>query len=319
MGILKGAVTRLLKLLAVVLVVSFLTFSLTKLLPGDPVVVLLGPQYSNVEVREAVQEDLGLNKPFLTQYVQYLGNVAQGDLGRSYTSKFETTELLKQKLPATIELMLLAQLVSLALAIPLALFSAFRSNSRTDKAITTASFGLISIPGYAFAVFLVWLFALRFNWFPAIGYQPISEGIVGNLRSIALPLTVLVAGLTAVYTRLLRSDLISTLQEDFILMARSKGLPTRYILARHALRPSSFSLITVFGIQFGTLIGGAVIIEQFFVLPGIGSLAIESILKRDYLVVQGVVLLIAISFVLINFLIDILYTILDPRVRRAGA
>ncbi len=319
MGILKGAVTRLLKLLAVVLVVSFLTFSLTKLLPGDPVVVLLGPQYSNVEVREAVQEDLGLNKPFLTQYVQYLGNVAQGDLGRSYTSKFETTELLKQKLPATIELMLLAQLVSLTLAIPLALFSAFRSNSRTDKAITTASFGLISIPGYAFAVFLVWLFALRFNWFPAIGYQPISEGIVGNLRSIALPLTVLVAGLTAVYTRLLRSDLISTLQEDFILMARSKGLPTRYILARHALRPSSFSLITVFGIQFGTLIGGAVIIEQFFVLPGIGSLAIESILKRDYLVVQGVVLLIAISFVLINFLIDILYTILDPRVRRAGA
>ncbi|MSO86689.1 MAG: ABC transporter permease [Acidimicrobiia bacterium] len=319
MGILKGAVTRLLKLLAVVLVVSFLTFSLTKLLPGDPVVVLLGPQYSNVEVREAVQEDLGLNKPFLTQYVQYLGNVAQGDLGRSYTSKFETTELLKQKLPATIELMLLAQLVSLTLAIPLALFSAFRSNSRTDKAITTASFGLISIPGYAFAVFLVWLFALRFNWFPAIGYQPISEGIVGNLRSIALPLAVLVAGLTAVYTRLLRSDLISTLQEDFILMARSKGLPTRYILARHALRPSSFSLITVFGIQFGTLIGGAVIIEQFFVLPGIGSLAIESILKRDYLVVQGVVLLIAISFVLINFLIDILYTILDPRVRRAGA
>lgn len=319
MGILKGAVTRLLKLLAVVLVVSFLTFSLTKLLPGDPVVVLLGPQYSNVEVREAVQEDLGLNKPFLTQYVQYLGNVAQGDLGRSYTSKFATTELLKQRLPVTIELMLLAQLVSLTLAIPLALFSAFRSNSRTDKAITTASFGLISIPGYAFAVFLVWLFALRFNWFPTIGYQPISEGIVGNLRSIALPLTVLVAGLTAVYTRLLRSDLISTLQEDFILMARSKGLPTRYILARHALRPSSFSLITVFGIQFGTLIGGAVIIEQFFVLPGIGSLAIESILKRDYLVVQGVVLLIAISFVLINFLIDILYTILDPRVRRAGA
>ncbi len=319
MGILKGAVTRLLKLLAVVLVVSFLTFSLTKLLPGDPVVVLLGPQYSNVELREAVQEDLGLNRPFLVQYGQYLGNAVQGDLGRSYTSSFKTTTLLKQKLPATIELMLLAQLFSFVLAVPLAMLSAFRSNSRTDKAITTASFGLIALPGYAFAVFLVYFFALRFNFFPAIGFRPLSDGIGPNLRSIALPLAVLVAGLTAVYTRLLRSDLISTLQEDFILMARSKGLPTWHILLRHAFRPSSFSLITVFGIQFGTLIGGAVILEQFFVLPGIGSLAIESILKRDYLVVQGVVLVIAISFVLVNFLIDILYSILDPRVRRTGA
>jgi len=319
MRILKGVVTRLLKLLAVVLAVSFLTFSLTKLLPGDPIVVILGPQSSNPEVRAAVSEDLGLDKPFLVQYGTYLKNAATGDLGRSYTSKFETTTLLAQKLPASLELMILAQVLSLLISIPLAMYSAYRANSRADKAITTTTFGLISLPGYAFAVFLVYMFALQLKWFPAVGYTKLSTSIVDNLRSIALPVTVLVAGLTAVYTRLLRSDLIATLQEDFVLMARSKGLPTWHILLRHALRPSSFSLLTVFGINFGTLIGGSVILEQFFVIPGVGSLAIESILKRDYLVVQGVVLVIATAFVLVNFMVDILYSILDPRVRRSGA
>jgi peptide/nickel transport system permease protein len=319
MSILKAVVSRLLKLASVVLIVSFLTFSLTKLLPGDPVVVLLGPQYSNEELRAAVTEDLGLDEPFFQQYLTYIGNVLQGDLGKSYTSNFETTTLLAQKLPATIELMLLAQILSLFISVPVAMYSAYRANSRADKAITTTAFGLISVPGYAFAVFLVYIFALQLAWFPAVGYVPISDGLVDNLKSIALPVTVLVAGLSAVYIRLLRSDLIATLQEDFVLMARSKGLTTRHILFRHALRPSSFSLLTVFGIQFGTLIGGSVILEQFFVVPGIGSLAIESILKRDYLVAQGVILVVATAFVVVNFMVDILYSILDPRVRRSGA
>lgn len=315
----KRIVVRLIKLLAVVLIVSFLTFGLTKLIPGDPVNVILGSQASKPEVRAAVEKDLGLDKPFAEQYLSYLGGVVQGDLGRSYTSKFETTTLLGQKLPASIELMVLAQVLSLLISVPLAMFSAYRANSAADRAITTTAFGLISFPNYALAVVLVWLFSLQLGWFPAIGYHPISEGLVDNLKSIALPVTVLVAGLTAVYTRILRSDLIATLQEDFVLMARSKGLPTWHILLRHALRPSSFSLLTVFGINFGTLIGGSVILEQFFVIPGVGSLAIESILKRDYLVVQGVVLLIATSFVLVNFLVDLLYSMLDPRVRRSGA
>lgn len=315
----KRIVVRLIKLLAVVLIVSFLTFGLTKLIPGDPVNVILGSQASKPEVRAAVEKDLGLDKPFAEQYLSYLGGVVQGDLGHSYTSKFETTTLLGQKLPASIELMVLAQVLSLLISVPLAMFSAYRANSAADRAITTTAFGLISFPNYALAVVLVWLFSLQLGWFPAIGYHPISEGLVDNLKSIALPVTVLVAGLTAVYTRILRSDLIATLQEDFVLMARSKGLPTWHILLRHALRPSSFSLLTVFGINFGTLIGGSVILEQFFVIPGVGSLAIESILKRDYLVVQGVVLLIATSFVLVNFLVDLLYSMLDPRVRRSGA
>ena len=319
MRVIKTIVIRVARLLAVVLIVSFLTFSLTKMLPGDPVNVLLGPQASNQEVRAAVEKDLGLDKSFTNQYLTYLSNAAQGDLGRSYTSKFETTTLLKQKLPATLELMLLAQLLALAISIPLAMYSAYRANSRADKAITTTAFGLISFPNYALAVVLVWLFAVQLRWFPAIGYKPISAGLSANLKSIALPVGALLAGLVAVYTRILRSDLIATLQEDFVLMARSKGLPTWHILLRHALRPSSFSLLTVFAINFGALIGGSVIVEQFFVIPGVGSLAIESILKRDYLVVQGVVLLIATSFVVVNFLVDILYSVLDPRVRRSAA
>ncbi len=318
----RTVLERLAKLLGVVLIVSFLTFLLTKLLPGNPVNVILGPEASNPESFAAVERELGLDKPFFEQYFSYIGGVVTDfDLGRAYSSNFEVKELLGNRLPATIELMLLAQLISLLISVPLAMFSAYRANSTADKAITASAFGLISLPSFAMAVFLVYLFSLQLGWFPAVGYDRLTgpEGIGANLKSIALPVTVLVAGLTAVYTRVLRSDLIATLQEDFILMARSKGLPTWHILLRHALRPSSFSLLTVFGINFGTLIGGSVIVEYFFSIPGVGGLAVESIGKRDYLAVQGVVLVIAIAFVVVNFMIDILYSVLDPRVRRAGA
>lgn len=319
MTIAKNVVVRLAKLLAVVLIVSFLTFSLTKLLPGDPITNILGTQATNEEARAALTEKLGLDKPFIEQFGSYMWNAVRGDLGYSYSNRFQTTTLLKQALPASLELMILAQLLALLVSVPLAMLSAYRANSRLDRAITTSAFGLISLPGFALAVFLVYIFSLQLGWFPAVGYRPLSEGLVDNLRSIALPLMVLVAGLSAVYTRILRSDLIATLQEDFVLMARSKGLPTWHILLRHALRPSSFSLLTVFGINFGTLIGGSVILESFFVIPGVGLLAIKSIGTRDYLAVQGVVLVIATAFVVVNFLVDILYSVLDPRVRRSGA
>lgn len=319
MTIAKNVAVRLAKLLAVVLIVSFLTFSLTKLLPGNPIDQLLGTQASNPTARAALTERLGLDKPFLEQYGTYVTGAIQGDLGYSYSNRFETTTLLKQALPASLELMILAQVLSILISVPLAMISAYRANSRLDRAITTTAFGLISVPGFAFAVFLVYVFSLQLGWFPAVGYRALSDGVADNLKSIALPLMVLVAGLSAVYTRILRSDLIATLQEDFVLMARSKGLPTWHILLRHALRPSSFSLLTVFGINFGTLIGGSVILETFFAIPGVGQVAVKSILQREFLVAQGVVLVIATAFVLVNFLVDILYSVLDPRIRRSGA
>jgi peptide/nickel transport system permease protein len=322
MTIVRTVLNRVVKLLAVVLIVSFLTFLLTKLLPGSPVNVILGSEASNPELRSALEAELGLDDPLHEQYLGYMeGVVTEFDLGRSYSLDIPTTTFLAQRLPASLQLMLMAQAISLAISVPLALFSAYRANSRADKLITAGTFGLISLPGFALAVILVYLFAIQLGWFPAIGYDRITgpDGLRANLESVALPVAVLCAGLTAVYTRLLRSDLIATLQEDFVLMARSKGLPTWHILLRHALRPSSFSLLTVFAINFGTLIGGTVIVETFFGIPGVGELAARSIAQREYLVVQGVVLVIAVAFVMVNFIADLLYSVLDPRVRRAGA
>lgn len=323
MKIVRTVLERVARLAVVVLIVSFLTFMLTKLMPGGLVNTLLGPEASNPEARAALEAELGLDRPLLVQYWDYIsGVVLRGDLGISYAnSNFPVLDLLKQRLPATLQLVLMAQVISLLISVPLAMFSAYRANTRTDRAISTGAFGLISLPNFAMAVFLVYIFALQLNWVPALGYRRITgpEGLGANLRSVALPVAVLVAGLTAVYTRLLRSDLIATLQEDFILMARAKGLPTWHILLRHALRPSSFSLLTVFGINFGSLIGGAVILEYFFSIPGIGFFAVDSIGRRDYFAVQGVVLVVAVAFVVVNFLVDLLYSVLDPRVRRAGA
>ena len=322
MSIARQAATKLARLIGIVLIVSFLTFSLTKMLPGNPVQQILQAEYNNTELREAVEEKYGFDKPFLTQYWLFMkGVVTEQDLGRSYQQDIPTTTLIAQRLPATLQLLIMAQLLSLLISIPLALYSAYRANSRADKLITTGTFGMISLPAFALAPFLVFVFAVQLGWFPAIGYDRITgpDGIGANLKSVALPVLVLTVGLTAVYTRLLRSDLIATLQEDFVMMARSKGLPTWHILVRHALRPSSFSLLTVFGLNFGALIGGALIVEAFFGIPGMGRLVAESIPRREYLVTQGTVLLIAVTFVVVNFITDLLYSLLDPRVRRAGA
>ena len=322
MRLVTTVLARLAKLLGIVLIVSFLTFCLTKLLPGDPVNSILGPQASNPASVAALREKLGLDQSFLSQYGHYVrGVVTHFDLGRAYSSNFEVRGLLANRLPATVELIVLSQVIALLVSVPLALYSAYRADSRGDRIITAGAFGLISVPSFAMAVLLVYLFAIRLGWFPAVGYDRLSgpDGVGANIRSLVLPVTVLASGLTAVYTRVLRSDLIATLQEDFMLMARSKGLPTWHLLLRHALRPSSFSLLTVFGINFGTLIGGSVIVEYYFSIPGIGQMAIESINKRDYLAVQGVVLVVAVAFVAINFIVDLLYAVLDPRVRKAAA
>ena len=322
MHIARNVLPKLGKLLGVILIVSFLTFCLTKILPGDPVTFLLGPESTNEELRAALEEDLNLDKPFLEQYWLYItGVVTEGDFGKSYQQDTPTTTLMSQRLPATIQLIIMTQFLALAISIPLALYSAYKANSRADKLVTAGAFGAISLPGFALAPFLVFIFALTLDWLPATGYDRITGpgGLSENLRSVALPVIVLATGLTAVYTRLLRSDLIATLQEDFVMMARSKGLPTWHILLRHALRPSSFSLITVFGINFGAIIGGTIIVEYFFSIPGIAGLAAESIARREYLVTQGIVLLIATVFVVINFLTDLVYSVVDPRVRRAGA
>ena len=311
---------RLPAILATLLVVSFLTFLLTSLLPGDPAVQILGPEAaSDPESLAAVREDLRLDDPLLSRYGAWLSDVATGDLGRSYRTGQEVTEAIAERLPVTLEVGALAVGIALALAIPLGTLSAFRAGGRVDRAVTGASFGLLALPSFMVAILLIYIFAVTLGWLPATGWTRLTVDPIDNLRHAILPALALAAGEMAVYTRLLRADMITTLQQDSITMARAKGIPTSRILFRHALRPSSFSLMTVVGLQVATIIGGAVIVETLFALPGIGRLLVDSIVQRDLVMVQGVALVIAISFVVINFIVDLLYTLLDPRIRHGSA
>ena len=307
---------RLPAMMATLLIVSFLTFLLTSLLPGDPAVQILGPEAANdPESLAAVREDLRLDDPLLNRYGAWLGDVTSGDLGRSYRTGQSVSEAIAERLPVTLEVGGLAVLIALGLAIPLGTLSAFRAGSRVDRTVTGASFGLLALPSFMVAILLIYIFAVTLGWLPATGWTRLTVDPIDNLRHAILPALALAAGEMAVYTRLLRADMITTLQQDSITMARAKGLPPGRILFRHALRPSSFSLMTVVGLQVSTIIGGAVIIETLFALPGIGRLLVDSIVQRDLVMVQGVALVIAVSFVVINFVVDLLYTLLDPRIR----
>lgn len=311
---------RLPMMVATLLVVSFLTFLLTSLLKGDPAVVILGPEGAkDPEAVAAVREDLHLDDPLPVRYLNWLGDAATGDLGRSYRTGQEVTDAISERLPVTVEVGGLAIVLALATAIPLGTLSAFRAGGLADRIITGTSFGLLAVPSFMMAILLIWILAETLGWLPATGWVRLTDDPLENLRTAIMPALALAIGEFAVYTRLLRADMITTLQQDSITMARAKGIPTRRILFRHALRPSSFSLMTVVGLQVGAIIGGAVIVETLFALPGVGRLLVDSILQRDLIMVQGVALVIAISFVVINFIVDMLYTALDPRIRHGRA
>jgi len=243
-----------------------------------------------------------------------------GDLGRSSSFNVPVTDLVNQRLPVSLMLMFYAMFLALAIAIPLGIITAYRANRASDRAINTVTFGLLSMPPYIIGVLLVYLFALKLEWLPAQSkYYSFFESPSLHFQNLLLPAVTLALGLVATFQRLLRSDMISTLQQDFITMARAKGMSTRTILFRHALRPSTFSLITAAAVTVGTLIGGAVIVEQIFGLPGMGSLTVEAVFRRDFLVVQFCVVIFAIAFVLVNFIVDVLYAVIDPRIRHARA
>ncbi len=308
---------RLLQLVPVLLAVSALTFLMINLLPGDPVDAILGTDAPE-EQREVVRADLGLDRPLPQRYADWLGGVVQGDLGRSYRTNQPVWDMLASRLPVSLELMVLAQLLALSVAIPLGVLTAYRRDSVLDRTASGTSYALLAAPPFVMAVLLIYIVAVRLQWLPATGYVRLTDDPWDNLRSLALPAIVLALGPMAVNMRLLRSDMIGTLQEDFILMARAEGLTPRRILFGHALRPSLLPLLTVVGINVGALIGGAVIIEQLFALPGIGSLVVDAIFNRDYLVLQGAVLLIAVAYVMVNLVVDLLYTTLDPRIRHGS-
>ncbi|MEW9547390.1 ABC transporter permease [Nonomuraea sp. NPDC050783] len=309
-------VHRLVRLLVVLLAVTFLSYALLTLLPGDPVTQILGLSATE-EAREQVRRELGLDQPLLVRYLDWLGGLATGDFGHSYITRMPVADELAGRLPVTLELLVAAQLVALGGAIPLGVAAARRAGRALDQALTALSFALLSTPVFVLGVLLILVFAVTWQVLPATGWTPISLDLGWNLTSVILPALTLGCGQLAVYARLLRTDLIATLQEDYITLARARGLSPRRILWRHALRPSAITLVTAVGLNLGALIGGAVIIETLFGLPGVGRLIVDSIFSRDYLAVQGGVVLISVGYVAVNLAVDLVYAAVDPRIRRA--
>jgi len=309
---------RLLYLVPVLVAVSLLTFLIASLLPGDLAYVILGDQATPEKVA-ALRHDMGLDQPIWCRYISWLGHVLEGDFGRSFRTGQTVLQAVAERLPVSFELMLLAEFGALVIGIPLAVACAVRSGSAFDRFMTGSAFGMLSVPVFLSAILLIYLFAVELRWLPATGYVPFAEDPVGNLRCFVLPALTLALGEWPVLMRVLRSDMITTLQEDYIAMARAKGLKPSRILLVHALKPSSLTLVTVTGINIGRLIGGTVIVESIFALPGIGRLLLGAIYTRDLVILQGAVLLVAFGYVLMNFIVDMLYAVLDPRIRHGHA
>jgi peptide/nickel transport system permease protein len=306
---------KTLHLALVVMAVSAITFLMVDLLPGDAAYQMAGESATIEDVR-AIREELGLHRSIVVRYLVWLADAARGDFGQSFITHEPVLESITARLPVTIELMVGAQMIALVLAVPVGIFCGYRPRSGIDRFLSIAAFGVMSVPVFVMALVLIFLFALKLRWLPATGYVPFLENPIENLRSMFLPALSIALVEWVPLMRVLRSDMAATLGEDFILMARSKGLPARTILLRHALRPSLFTLVTLFGIQVGHLIGGALIVETIFALPGIGRLLVGAIFARDVIVVQGCVFFITIAYVAINFLVDVSYTVLDPRLRK---
>lgn len=309
---------RLLYLLPVLLAVTLLTFLIASLLPGDLAYTILGDQATPEKV-EALRAQMGLDRPVWERYLIWLGHALTGDLGRSFRTGETVLAAVIDRLPVSLELMVLAEVLGLVIAIPLAILCAVRSGSATDRFLTGLAFGKLSLPPFMVAILLIYLFAVSLNLLPATGWIPFAEDPVANLRSFVLPALTLAIAEWPVLMRVLRSDMIATLQEDYIAMAKAKGLRPSRILLVHALKPSSLTLVTVTGINIGRLIGGALIIETIFALPGIGRLLVGAIYARDFIILQGVVLFVAVGFVAVNFIVDMLYAVLDPRIRHGRA
>jgi peptide/nickel transport system permease protein len=309
---------RFLYLVPVLLAVSLLTFLIASLLPGDLAYVILGDQAEPDKVA-ALRHDLGLDLPIWWRYLSWLAHILQGDFGRSFRTGQTVLQAVVERLPVSFELMIFAEIAGLVIGIPLAIACAVKSGSAFDRFMTGGAFGMLSLPSFLSAILLIYLFAVQLHWLPATGYVPFSENPIANLRCFVLPALTLALGEWPVLMRVLRSDMIATLQEDYIQMAKAKGLKPWRILLVHALKPSSLTLVTVTGINIGRLIGGALIVETIFALPGIGRLLVGSIYSRDLIILQGVVLFVAAGFVIMNFVVDMLYAVLDPRIRHGRA
>ena len=307
---------RLILMVPVIVLVSIIAFSIILLLPGDPAMAMLGPERArDTAVYQALRQELGLDKPVPLQYLSWLGKVAVGDLGISARNQQPVTTLVAQSIGPTVQLAISALTIALLIAIPIGIISAVKPGSWLDVVGTTFALSGVAIPNFLLGILLILLFALMLRWFPAGGYVPLSQNPAESLRLMLLPAFALGTGLAAVLMRQIRSAMLEVLSQDYVTTARSKGLAHRQVVVRHALKNALIPVITVIGVQVGRLMGGAVVIETIFSVPGMGKLAVSSIFFRDFPVVQAVVLILGIAILFSNLITDLLYGVLDPRVR----
>lgn len=307
---------RFLAAIPTLLGVAVITFLLMRAVPGDVVTSLVGLDANNTPERLAELRRLfGLDLPLHVQFGQWFGAVLQGDLGTSLRTGRSVADDLALRFPVTLQLTLLGLLVALLIAVPLGVLAAIRRGSFADYLASLFALLGLSVPGFFLAVLLILLFALALGWLPPAGYVPMRDSLAENFRHMLLPAFSLGVILAGAITRILRSSMLEVLGRDYIRTARAKGLAERVVVYRHALRNALIPVITVIGLQFGSLLGGAVIIEQVFSLPGVGRFALEGINLRDYPVVQGTVLFVAAAAVFVNLIVDLLYSLIDPRIR----
>jgi peptide/nickel transport system permease protein len=305
---------RLVATIPVLLLVTAGVFALIHLTPGDPIDAMMA-ESADDSVKRELRRDLGLDQPLYLQYATWMGRLLQGDLGHSIRNREPVIENVGRRIKPSLQLAGFAMAISLLVATPIGILSAARRNSTLDRFGTSFALFGICMPNFLIALLLIFLFGVTLRWLPISGYVDPMEEFWDGMRSLALPATTLGLALAAVITRTLRSSMLEALSEDYIRTARAKGLSDGAVIRRHALKNALIPVVTVLGLQLGTLIGGAVITEYVFALPGVGRLVVDAVFARDYPLVQGVVLLIAVGFILSNLMVDLLYGWIDPRIR----
>jgi peptide/nickel transport system permease protein len=299
-------------------VISLIVFTGVRMIPGDPARVMAGNEADEAGLDE-IRQKYGLSDPILFQYLRWVGLALRGDLGESIRTRESVVKTVATKLPITIELAFLSLLVAVGIAIPAGVLAAVRRNTVWDILTSGASLGGVSIPNFWLGIMLILFFSVRLGWLPASGFVPLWVSPLENLQRMIMPAFVLGTALAAILMRQTRNSMIEVLSADYIRTAYSKGLAGRIVVFRHAIRNSLIPVVTILGLQMGALMSGAVVTEQIFVVPGFGRLIVEAVFTRDYPLVQGVVLLTASSYVLINLLVDVSYSLLDPRIRVGGS
>ncbi|MCQ9368863.1 ABC transporter permease [Brevibacterium sp. 91QC2O2] len=309
-------IRRLLALIPVLLVVAIVTFTLIHMMPGDAAAVMLGPNATEEQVAQ-LRTSLGLDQPLVVQFFAWLGNILTGDLGESVFIHRPVAEILATALAPTVNLALLAEIIAIIVGVPAGIMAARHAGSARDKSFMTGAMIGISMPSFLTGLLLMLIFSVLLGWFPVAGYRALEDGPMDTLRYLVLPAVALGLMQAALIARMTRTSMLETLSKNYMKTAKAKGLAGNKIVYKHALKNASLPIITTIGQTLGTLLAGAAVVETVFSIPGIGQLIVNSIERRDIVVIQGVVLLIAVVYVVINFIVDVLYSILDPRVRMA--